>query len=300
MKNTRPLFSALAIATVALAQVTARADTAGNIINYASGAAATWDDNGSGNYPVITAILSAPHGTVYNPGATLDGYTYGNWSFLAQDPTHSLDVFYSSSAAGPAANYGTPHVGDTILVQGVYSPFSGIAELANGSAQAINVFGPGTSGNAPYYPTPTLTTIPTVNVGTNGHGVSASGLSGELLQVNNVTIGGYLYPNFPFHNNSGTATNGNWTITDGANNSMTLFYWASSYSVDGAMAGQPIPTGLVDVTGFISDFYSTVTSSITPEFVPVSFTAVPEPSAMDLCGIGSALAWVCYRFRRKA
>ena len=295
MKNIRPLLSVLVAATVVLAQATARADTAANIINYASGAAATYDDNGSGNFPVITAILSAPHGTVYNPGATLDGYTYNNWSYLAQDPTHSLDVFYSSSAAGPAANYPLPTVGDSILVQGVFSPFSGIAEIANGSAQAINVFGPGSSGNAPYYTTPMLTTIPTINVGTNGHAVSASGLSGELLKLHNVTISG-AGANWAVH------ANVTGTITDESNNSMTMFLWASSYSTDGAIAasGGPVPAGLVDMTGFISDFYSTVTSSITPEFVPISITSIPEPAAMSLCGLGSALAWVCYRFRKKA
>ncbi len=295
MKNIRTLLSLFATAAV-LTQTTAKADTAFNIANtYGFGAAVTYDDNSSGNFPVITSILSAPSGSVYNPGATLDGYTYRNWSYLAQDTTGSLDIFYSSSAAGPLANYPVPTVGDTILVQGVWSPFSGIAEVANGTAQAINVFGPGSTGNAPYTPSPILTTIPTINVGTNSHGVSASGLSGALLQLNNVTISG-AGANWAVH------ANVTGTITDESNNSMTMFLWASSYSTCGAIAqnGDPVPTGLVDMVGFISDFYNTSTLTTTPEFVPISITVVPEPAAVGLCGLASVLAWVGYRRCRKA
>jgi hypothetical protein len=308
MKNIRPLLSVLVTATVALAQATALADSAANIQTYASGSAATYDDNGSGNYPIVTAILSAPHGTVYNPGATLDGYTYNNWAYLAADTTGSLDMFYSSTAAGPAANYPTlPKVGDTILVQGTYSPFDGIPEIENGTAQAINVYGPGSQGNAPYPPgAPVRTTIPVINVGTTlpaGGGVNASGLAGTLLELDNVTISG-AGTTWAVHANT-TAT-----ITDQSANSMVLYLWASSYSTAGAIAvggitapdptGAAVPTGLVDMTGFVDDFYSTVTLTTEAEFVPISITQVPEPSAMVLCGLGFALAGVGYRLRKKA
>jgi len=283
MKNIRPLLSVLVTATVVLAQATARADSAANILNYATGSAVTFDDYASsGNYPVITSILTRP--------GTLDGYTYGNWSYFAQDTTGSLDMFYASSLV---PGY-TPAVGDMILVSGNYSPYSGIPEIANSVAHPIGVTYGG-SGNPFYSPVPALTTIPVINVGTNGHAVSQSGLSGTLLQLNNVTISG-LGANYTVHANM------TGTITDQSNNSMTLYLWASSYSTCGAIAasGGPVPTGLVDVTGFISDFYSTITSTITPEFVPISITQVPEPFAMNLCGLGAALAWVCYRLRKKA
>ena len=294
MKNIRPLLSVLVTATVVLAQATAWADSAANILNYTTGTAATYDDYGSsGNYPIVSAILSAPHNTVYNPGNTLDGYTNGNWSYLAQDTTGSLDLFYSSSLA---TGY-VPVVGDMNLYSGNYSPFSGIPEIANSVTHPISVTY-GSSGNPLYSPVPVLTTIPTINVGVTppgASGISLSGLGGQLLQLNNVTIGG-LGANYTVHANM------MGTITDQSANSMVLYLWASSYSTCGAIAaaGGAVPTGLVDMTGFISDYYNTATLTTTAEFVPISITEVPEPLAMNLCGLGAALAWVCYRLRKKA
>lgn len=295
MKNAKYLLPALFSGALALAQTSALADSAINIENnYAANAAVTYDDNGSGNYPIVTTILSAPSGSIYNPGASLDGYTYGNWSYMAADTTGSLDLFYSKTAAGPVANYPTPTVGDTILVQGVWSPFDGIPEIANGTAQAINVFGPGSQGNPPYPPgAPVLTTIPTINVGTNGHAINLSGLAGYYLQLNNVTISSNGITSglvLPVHGN------GTYQITDGANNSMTMFFWASSYSKDGAMGGDGLPTGPVNMTGFVDDFGNSA------EFVPITINGltVPEPSVLNICGLGSVLAWVCFRLRKKA
>jgi hypothetical protein len=296
MKNIGPFLTALLMAIVVLAQATAWADTAANIAGtYVPGQAVVYDDNGSGNFPVITAILSAPHGSVYNPGATLDGYTNNNWSFLAQDTTGSLDMFYSSSLGSGFNPPGyVPHVGDTISVSGNYSPFSGIPEIANSTAHPL-IVSYGSSGNPFYTPAPTVTTIPVINVGTNGHGLSLSGLGGTLLELDNVTISG-AGANWAFHQNVTGA------ITDGSNNSMTMFLWASSYSTCAAIAagGDPVPTGPVDMTGFISDFYNTATSTLVAEFVPISITVVPEPAAMGLCGLGSVLVWLCYRGRKKA
>jgi hypothetical protein len=296
MKNIRPLLSVLVIATVALVQATARADSAAIIVNtYVPNQAVTYDDNGSGNFPIITAILSAPSGSIYNPGTSLDGYTNRNWSFLAQDTTGSLDMFYSSSLASGFNPPGyVPQVKDTIVVSGNYSPFSGIPEIANSVAHPISV-SYGSSGNSFYTPVPTVTAIPVINVGTNGHGLSLSGLGGTLLELDNVMISG-AGANWAHH------ANVTGTITDQANNSMTMFLWASSYSTCEAIAdaGGPVPTGQVNMRGFLSDFYNTATSSIVAEFVPTSIIPVPEPFAMNLCGLGSALAWVCYRRRKKA
>jgi len=290
MKKAKWLLPALFTGALALAQTSALADSAANIMNYPANSSVTYDDNGSGNYPIVTAILTAPSGSVYNPGATLDGYTYGNWSYLAADTTGSLDIFYSKTALGPLANYPTPTVGDTILVQGNWSPFDGIPEVGNSTLNPINVTGPGSQGNPPYSPgAPLLATIPVINVGTNGHALNSSGMAGRYLQLNNVTISGTA-ANWTVHaNNTGT-------ITDSGGNSMTMFLWASSYSTCGAIAasGGAVPTGLVDMTGFVDDFGNSA------EFVPTSITVVPEPSAMSLCGIGSVLALVYGRWRKKA
>jgi hypothetical protein len=302
MKNTKYLLPALFTGVLALAQSSAFADDAIDIENnYTTAAqAVTYDDNGTTLYPIVTAILSAPHGSVYNPGATLDGYTYSSWAYYAADTTGSLDIFYSSSAAGPLANYGTPTVGDTILVQGTYSPFDGIPEIENGTPQAINVFGPGSSGNPPYAPgAPALTSIPTINVGTNGNSINMSGLAGYLLSLNNVTISSvsnFTAGTTTLLSNWATHANNEGLITDQGGHSMTMYLWASSYSTCGAIAasGGAIPTGLVDMTGFVDDFGNSA------EFIPISITAVPEPAALSLCGLGSLLAFAGYRLRKKA
>ena len=302
------MLAASLASAIGLSGSDALADDAATIETYASGTGVTYDGGGV-NYPIVTAILSAPHGSVYNPGATLDGYTYNNWSYLAADPSGSIDLFYSSSLSEP---YSSPTVGDTIVVEslsggpgGAYSPFDGIPEIANSSSYPLTIQGPGSSGNSPYNPTPALTTIPTINVGTTlpaGGGINASGLAGTLLQLNNVTISG-----------AGTtwATHANTTatITDQSANSMVLYLWASSYSTDGAIAvggitapdpsGAPVPTGLVDMTGFVDDFYSSSTGITEAEFVPVSITSVvPEPTTLCLCGAGALL--ILTLRRRKA
>jgi hypothetical protein len=287
MKNIRPTLAILATATVALTQATAWADSAADIQGYAANTAATFDDNGTGNYPVVSAILSAPN------AVAVDGYTYTSWAYFAQDTTASLDIFYKSSLI---PGY-TPTVGDNILVQGTYSPFDGIPELETGTAQAIHVtYGGG--GNSLYFAQPAVTTIPTINVGFTGPagtGLNASGLAGQLLQLNNVTISG-AGANWATHANV-TAT-----ITDPSNNSMVMYLWASSYSTCAAIAngGGAVPTGPVDMTGFVDDFYNTSTLTSEAEFVPTSITAlsVPEPTTLGLIGLG--LAGVCYRLRKKA
>jgi hypothetical protein len=226
-------------------------------------------DNASGAYPVVNAVLTAP--------GSLDGYTYKNYSFLAADSSGSLDMFYSSSAATYA-----PTVGDAVSVTGSYAPFDGVPEIDTPlSISQIS------SGNA--YSGPALVTIPQVNVTSlNSPGLVNS--PGMLVQIDNVTLG-----------NAGSVwtshANVTTTISDGVN-SMVLYDWASSYSVDGALGGTVAPTGLVDVTGFV-DFYA---GSSEAEFIPVSISAVPEPAALPLCGAGLALVAgvFCSRSRKQA
>jgi hypothetical protein len=289
MKTKYLLASSATIAVISIG-INAMADSAATIETYANNTGVTYDDNGTGNYPVVTAVLSRP--------GTGDGYTYKNWSYLAADTTGSIDLFYASSLTQP---YSPPTVGDTILVQGNYSPFDGIPEIANSGANPLTINGPGSSGNAPYAPgAPVLTTIPTINVGTslpNGGGINTSGLAGYLLTLDDVTISG-AGANWLTHANVTGA------ITDGSGNSMVMFLWASSYSSCGAIAasGGAVPTGSVDMTGFVDDFYNSSTGVTEAEFVPTSITAVPEPVAMPFLGGGLALVAGVFgsRLRRKA
>jgi hypothetical protein len=90
------------------------------------------------------------------------------------------------------------------------------------------------------------------------------------------------------------ATHANVTLyaKDASGNIMEVYDWASSYSVDGAFGGTPIPTGTVDMTGFVSQ-----SGTFGPEFTPMSITSVvPEPSTMALLGIGGT---ACLGFFRR-
>jgi hypothetical protein len=72
-------------------------------------------------------------------------------------------------------------------------------------------------------------------------------------------------------------------MKDSGGNIMELYVWASSYSTCGALGGTPIPTGTVDVTGFLSQ-----SGTFGPEMTPFSITSVPEPSTLALVGLGVA------------
>jgi hypothetical protein len=139
-----------------------------------------------------------------------------------------------------------------------------------------------------------VSTIPTVNVPTLPFSVA-----GYFLQLNDVTIGGSggVGGLFPTYAQATTATE-TFTVTDSANNSMTLFDWVTSYSTDGAMGGTAVPTGPVNIDGFV-DVFGTGTAA-SAEFVPMVITSVvPEPDALKLCGEGLLVA-ALYVFRKKA
>ncbi len=221
--------------------------------------------------PVITAILSAP--------GTVNGLTYTNWSFLVNDGTGSLDIFGKM----PAGNPYVPTVGDAISASGTYSPFHQIPEVA--SLTAISQI---STGN----PVPPIGSIgiPALNVPTQPF------TNVEYLwTVRNVTVsnGTDLVPS------TWGTSNLSLTITDSGNNSMTLFYWPTSYSmVNANLFGKATPTGAVDITGFVSVFGTGL--SAVAEFTPLSITPAspaPEPASWILALVGGAcgLTLACRR-----
>jgi len=202
-------------------------------------------------------------------------HTYTSWSFLANDGTGSIDIY--GTLAG--LNY-TPTLGDAITATGEYYPYHQLPELEYPTA---------ISEVASHEPVaaPVSTTIPLMNQTT----VPPS-IAGYLVTVSNVTITG-ASGNFP-------AANTSYTISDGAN-SMTMYYWYTSYSSDGALSGTPIPTGSVDITGFMS-VYPTPAPGV-PEFTPISIVphaAAPEPGTLSLAATGLlGLALVAWPRRKK-
>lgn len=219
---------------------------------------------------VITAILSAPVGA-------LDGYSYSKYAILAQDATGSIDLF----GALPAGSTYVPTVGDEISVSGTYSPFDQIPEIS--SMTSISQI---SSGNT--LPGPVVYTIPQLTASST----IPQSQGGYLLSLDNVALYTDAAATIPVSGNFPTHANMTLYAKDGSGNIMEVYDWASSYSTDGALGGTPIPTGLVDITGFVSQ-----SGSFPVQITPMAITSVPEPAPMSLVGAAAALA-MAFRRRR--
>jgi hypothetical protein len=98
-----------------------------------SGTSAATVDNASGDYPIVTYILSQPIGA--QPG----GVNFTRYVFLAQDSTGSVDFFGNTSGTtGYPANGGIPSsyvpaVGDKISFIAQNRPFNGVSEASPSS-----------------------------------------------------------------------------------------------------------------------------------------------------------------------
>jgi hypothetical protein len=217
-------------------------------------------DNGA----VVTAILSQP--------GTFNGKTYTSWSFMANDGTGSMVVYSTLAGLGY-----TPTVGDAITATGTYSPYHQIPEMGTVTSILAN-----SSGNV--VPPPTVTTIPAINQSTLPFSIA-----GYMLELDNVTISGQT-GTFGITNSPAGAA-----ITDGSGNSMTFYYWPTSYSTANVnLFGEAVPTGPVDMTGFVSVYGTTA------EFSPMTITPVPEPATLVLLAAGGACALALRGLRRHA
>ena len=279
MKKIYYLLTGLIVSTVVLSASNALASDASQIealtpLNSPTAQPGQTYDNASGAYPVITAVLSAPVGS-------LDGYNYTWWSFLGADSTGSLDLY----GALPTGSTYTPTVGDAITVSGTYSPYHQIPEI-----ETMTSISQESSGNT--FASPGVYTIPTLIA--SGTGPIPESIAGYLVTLDNVSLYTDSAATIPVSGNFATHANVTLYAKDGSGNIMEVYDWASSYSVDGALGGTAIPTGLVDITGFVDQ-----SGTYPVEFVPMSITAVPEPATLGLCGAGGLLALI-FRLRRKA
>lgn len=265
------LLAGLVVSTVVLSASNVLADSALTIFGKPTSTVVTYD-NASGAYPVITAVLSQP--------GTLDGYTYSSWSILAADSTGSLDLF----GALPGGTSFTPAAGEAISVSGTYSPYHQIPEV--GTLTALSLI---SSGNA--VSSPGVFTVPQLTA--SGTGPIPQNIAGQLVALDSVSLYTDSAATIPVSGNFATHANTALYAKDGGGNIMEIYVWASSYSTCGAMGGTPIPTGVVDITGFMSQ-----SGTFSPEMTPFSITPAPEPTTLSLCGGGLLLALV-FHLRRK-
>ena len=213
-----------------------------------------------------------------------------------------------STAYPGTTAYGTspnvPTVGDAIEASGKYSPYHQMPELA--TLTALGKYGTA-DGLGDTIPTPQVTTIPsitTLNPGTPE--TLPLSVVGYLWELDGVTIengpsgGNTLTPGEAFSN-----ANLEFNITDGTN-TVELYYWPTLYSMANVnMYGNYIPTGPVNMIGFMQVYTSGTGASATytPEFIPISMTGLvpapsPEPGTFVLLGAGLAASAVLY-LRRK-
>ncbi len=121
------------------------------------------------------------------------------------------------------------------------------------------------------------------------------GLQEYYVELDNVTIPG-ASGNWPTHANL------SFTLSDGTNTG-TGFFWPSSYSNCDPLAGTPMPTGTVNMTGLVSVFGASGTypnvSGGTAEFTPFTITPVPEPASLTLFLLGLSAAGILISRQRE-
>jgi len=296
----RLLVAGVMASAVALIGARVYADDAEDIESfYAVGAGVQYDNTAgldANGYPILTWIGSQP--------GFYGGHTFTGWSVFVEDQTGSLELFTSQSVltnmTGTPSNssatppYGTPTgtltAGMGLNAQGNWSPYDGIPEVTFNTVHASNDYLAVTStGNA--IPASPVFTIPQLEAGTaNGSGVLTNpAIAGQIIELDNVTISGStgsFISTFPLETQANTVAE-SYTITDGGGNHLEMFDWTTSYSVDAAMGGSPVPTGPVTMYGFFDSFN---------EFVPLEI--VPEPSTFMLAGVGLIGGLLAIRRRR--
>jgi hypothetical protein len=251
----------------------------GNTVTLASAPGDPYQPN-TGD-PVVTSVLSIV--------GTVAGHSYTNWSFLVADGTGGMDIFGHMPASNP--NY-VPTVGDTLQMNGTYSPFDQIPEVATLTSL--------TKSGTAVVPGPLTTTLAYINADVAANSqpgpVTPNDLAGELITIANPTITGTGFTS----GFSSSYAQGNLTgvISDPSGGSLTIFNWVTSYDTSVLNLGGKPATGLTSITGFVDGFGSAAPYQY--EFVPISATfAAPEPGTFALLGTGLAAGTIGFIRRRK-
>jgi len=263
----------------------------------------TGTSDGGVNQAVVTALAGVP--------TTLAGRTYSTYIWFAADASGSLDIF-DNSATHMTSGFA---VGDVISVTGLYSPFHDIPEL-EAPYTAVNVTGTGAlptpGGVTPQLTIPQITAAPfdvpllgPMSEGGSGIYNSSVGegdpdVTGYYLEIPNVWIGGGG-ANWKVYPQGGNVA---YTITDQSGNTMTMYYYITSYERCAMLMSNSVGVGTVDIYGFCDSFITTtksgsvISTNFGDEIVPLLIVQVPEPSSFMLAGVGLLSVLAVIRRRR--
>jgi hypothetical protein len=258
---------ALAAAAVILPAGTSQAVTFANIA--AANAA------GSGT----VTVNSTPPSEVVTISNVLNVNATNGFNVDVQDSSGGTELFRFPASAFVGGF--TPAVGDVIDVTATDSPFQGNNEFSNVGA-SVTLDSTGT------FTAPAATTTQVNDAFAGALNAANKILLDETVTLNNVIITPVTVGQTAF------ATNGSYDATDASGTTILFINAATSASAVNVFAGQNIPTGPVNVTGFV-DWFSTGSEI---EINPTAITPAPEPAALGLIAAAGALMTIKRRGRR--
>jgi hypothetical protein len=230
------------------------------------------------------ADLALANASASGTAVTVDNVTISDLLNLSTTNGYNIDVQDTSGGTQlfrfptTAFTSFTPAIGQVVDVTATNSPFGGNNEFSNVGASVSLV-------NATSTFVPTTVTTAQLNDAFTGTVPADKLFLDETVTLANVTISS---------TNTTFAVSTTYNASDALGTSVLFIPAATSYSFVAALAGQSIPTGPVNITGFV-DYFSTGSEV---ELYPTAITPVPEPAALGLIAAAGTLMAVKRRGRR--